>query len=218
MSLFGDIVGGLFGLAGGALTNKANRSAAQRANDFTEYQLKNRHQWEVEDLKSAGLNPVLSAGGTPSIGSSAQANVINPMDSALQAASTAIDLKQKKETVELTKNQQEKTMADSSKAWADTELSNALKQTQFEQQLKTRNENELIDLQKNLTAYQSAGAKYDAVNKYYSTFGARNDAHVNQLLYKAGTSAKAIETLGKLGLGAGALGSTIFRNRKLKGN
>lgn len=39
--------------------------------------MKNRHQWEVEDLRKAGLNPILSAGGQ---GSSGNAPVVEPVD------------------------------------------------------------------------------------------------------------------------------------------
>lgn len=36
------------------------------ARDWQEYAMQRRHQWEAADLKAAGLNPILSAGGTPS--------------------------------------------------------------------------------------------------------------------------------------------------------
>ena len=49
-------------------------NSAATANAFTKEQLQNRHQWEVNDLRAAGLNPILSAmKGAPSIGGSAQA-------------------------------------------------------------------------------------------------------------------------------------------------
>ena len=97
MGLFGGkitraILGGISGggllsagatLLGGVMQNKASAKAASVANDFTTEQLQNRHQWEVQDLLAAGLNPILSAGGTPSIGGSAVADVpSNPLGDA----------------------------------------------------------------------------------------------------------------------------------------
>lgn len=58
MSLFGSIagavVGGLFG------RSNAKKNAQLSANNWT-YQQSNAHQLEVQDLKNAGLNPILSA-------------------------------------------------------------------------------------------------------------------------------------------------------------
>lgn len=66
------------------LTNKANAKQAGLNRDFQAEMSNTAHQREVEDLKKAGLNPILSAGGggssTPS-GSQAtmQAPEIDPM-------------------------------------------------------------------------------------------------------------------------------------------
>lgn len=59
-------------------TNKANAKEAAKSRDFTREEMQNRHQWEVSDLRKAGLNPILSAGAAPSIGSSAQAIMQSP--------------------------------------------------------------------------------------------------------------------------------------------
>ena len=69
-------VGAVSGLLGGGADDERDFAvaSAQRANEFTREQLQNRHQWEVADLRAAGLNPILSAmRGAPSIGGSAQA-------------------------------------------------------------------------------------------------------------------------------------------------
>jgi len=50
----GSIVSGLFG-----------RSSAKRSIAFQREIAKNAHQWEVEDLRAAGLNPILSGTGGP---------------------------------------------------------------------------------------------------------------------------------------------------------
>ena len=94
------VVGGISGnsllsvggtLLGGSMQNQASAKAASSANEFTTEMMKKRHQWEVEDLTAAGLNPVLSANATPSMGSSAVADVpANPMK---DAASTALQVK-----------------------------------------------------------------------------------------------------------------------------
>nr|QJB21125.1 MAG: DNA pilot protein [Microvirus sp.] len=73
---------GLFSAIGSivttSMTNKANAKEAAKSRDFSREEMQNRHQWEVSDLRKAGLNPVLSAGAAPSIGSSAQATMQSP--------------------------------------------------------------------------------------------------------------------------------------------
>lgn len=78
------LVGGAFGIGSGVLNNYYNKKSASKA-----YQrqlaaqvmmMQNAHQWEVEDLKKAGLNPVLSAnaghaGGMGSVGMQAPSNI-----------------------------------------------------------------------------------------------------------------------------------------------
>ena len=81
------LVGGALGLLGGKKSNDASAKAAADANQWTKEQLQNRHQWEVEDLRKARLNPILSAGSAPSIGGSAQAQTFSTTDSAVSGAS-----------------------------------------------------------------------------------------------------------------------------------
>lgn len=83
MSFLGDIAGAVIG-AGSRIwgANQSNSAAFEmQANSINAQResMQNRHQWEVEDLRKAGLNPILSA--TNSAGGSisgATANVTAP--------------------------------------------------------------------------------------------------------------------------------------------
>lgn len=96
----GELVGGIFGSSSAKKQNKAAAEAQERANAFTKEQLQNRHQWEVADLKAAGLNPVLSAGGTPSIGGSQAAPVVGELDAAANSAKNLGKMRVERETAQ----------------------------------------------------------------------------------------------------------------------
>ena len=65
MSLFGSAAGGIasaFGsLASGALNAHYNRQAMDAAAAQNIYQYQHRYQWAMQDMKKAGLNPILAA-------------------------------------------------------------------------------------------------------------------------------------------------------------
>lgn len=56
--------GGLLGLAGSYFQNQENRASADRSMAFQREMSNTAHQREVSDLRAAGLNPILSAGGS----------------------------------------------------------------------------------------------------------------------------------------------------------
>ena len=82
MSLLSDVVGSVIGGATSIWSsNQANSAAFQmQANSLAAQKeaLQNRHQWEVADLKKAGLNPILSANSGAAGISGATANVTAP--------------------------------------------------------------------------------------------------------------------------------------------
>lgn len=65
---------------GGQMTNDYNAEEAANQRRFEEKMTRNRYQYQVEDMKKAGLNPVISAtAGAPGAPSGASASGINPM-------------------------------------------------------------------------------------------------------------------------------------------
>lgn len=60
-SLAGTALSSGLSFLGGKDSNKEARKAAEAQMAFQRESLQNRHQWEVADLRKAGLNPILSA-------------------------------------------------------------------------------------------------------------------------------------------------------------
>lgn len=73
MSWLGDVGGGL---VSSAFNSWSASKAASKAYGRQVEMMKNSHQWEVEDLKKAGLNPILSANGGANAYSAPQEQVI----------------------------------------------------------------------------------------------------------------------------------------------
>lgn len=58
---WGAIIGAVGAMAGSAIAGSMSQSSAREANEANREAYQNRHQWQVEDLRKAGLNPLLSA-------------------------------------------------------------------------------------------------------------------------------------------------------------
>ena len=99
------------------LNSSAAESAMHDQYYYTKRLLNQRHQWEVNDLRKAGLNPVLSAGGTPSTsGGSAVAASVPQSNIGSNAVSSAM-------RVASLENEQKAVAANAVKAQADAGVS-----------------------------------------------------------------------------------------------
>jgi hypothetical protein len=82
----GSVISAGASLIGGVLGNKASAKEAAEGRQHSDYQLQNRHQWEAEDLRKAGRNPILYSSTTPSTGASPIAQQQNPLGDAVNSA------------------------------------------------------------------------------------------------------------------------------------
>ena len=90
------LIGGATGLASAGVSasaqgeaNKVNISEAQKDRDWQERMSSTAHQREVEDLKAAGLNPILSANAGAGGGSGSTARVESTQKNLAQHLATA---------------------------------------------------------------------------------------------------------------------------------
>nr|UXQ87982.1 MAG: DNA pilot protein [Microvirus sp.] len=82
---WGNAIASVLGYAGQRDTNKQNKREASKNRAFQERMSNTSHQREIADLKSAGLNPILSAKSGASSPSGAMARVENATSSAMDA-------------------------------------------------------------------------------------------------------------------------------------
>ncbi len=87
-----------------AITEGVGHYKSQLAWRRAKRAMKNRHQWEVGDLKAAGLNPILSAGAAPSIAGPPSPMAFQGGDLA-EAIRKSMDSKSQRKTNRMTRQQ-----------------------------------------------------------------------------------------------------------------
>lgn len=100
--------------------NNATQAAAT-ANEFTKEMYQNRYQWQVEDLKKAGLNPLLSVSqGAPPAGAGQKAETVSQADKINNAAKTALEYRMSAEQIKNIQAQTAASTAQAAKTRAET--------------------------------------------------------------------------------------------------
>lgn len=131
-----NIAGAALGGFGASSANKAASKAQKREQAFIREQMNNRHQWEVDDLKAAGLNPMLSAGAAPSMGGSPTRQIFDEGAAAGAGAVSATSSRRNSKESDLLEAQEKVAVNTAMREAAQAELAtaqaaNQRKETQF---------------------------------------------------------------------------------------
>lgn len=119
------LIGAGLNVASTLFTNNQNRDNATRQMDFQSNMSNTAHTREVQDLKNAGLNPILSANAGASTGNGAMPNAQAPsidMPSIIAAKQNQTALDQKQQSINIDKAN---SAAGIAKSLSDAELNKA---------------------------------------------------------------------------------------------
>lgn len=186
----GALAGGgsaMGGITSAQSSRAAARDAAQMQMDWEFLRARHAHQWEVSDLKAAGLNPVLSAGGSGAVTGGISAPV--PDTSGYAQAGSAIG-NMLSYAMELQKNGAEiaNLQGNTANLNADTKVKQEQAKLVLEQTL-----SEMV--KRGMMSAQKAGIEFDNLKKQFDVEH-QNLTYWNDFFNKASGTAANIATAG----------------------
>lgn len=191
--LLGSAVSGIASIFGGSQQNASAKQIAAENNRIAVELASTQHQREVADLKAAGLNPILSAGGSGSaVPALQQAPVVNEMAGVDSAVNSGLKSSTVRETLNNLK-------ADTAKKESEESANLEAAKTQQENQ-------KLLREQTKLSTFNQANVENDTQLKivdywlkdaqkqltFANTHSARNAARLSDI------EAKSAEDLGSM--------------------
>lgn len=142
---WGALAGGVSDLMTGILGTIEARHTSAMSRRFARQVMMNRHQWEVKDLKNAGLNPILSAGGTP--GGVGASMTPAPVSAFSGVGESAREVPRRRAEIEALEAAAGLSRTQTVKASADTDVSVATASQVAEQARKTKIEADILERQ-----------------------------------------------------------------------
>lgn len=184
----GGIVGSIAGLAGGPVgsaiggaighnidqreaiqqQNDANTLAAQTQMNFQKYMSNTSHQREVQDLQAAGLNPVLSAGGSGSSTPTGAAPALDalPTIQLPDLMAYGVSLKQLEQTDQRLAIDKQNSAAGIAKSLSETELNKMKKVLLNKGMIRAELEGEASSVLRNIIKFFKDSVRKPNLNHY----------------------------------------------------